>query len=167
MAPLLSRPMLNSFGCFFIGHFSVHRPHPVHRSILTFLAFLRILTVKFPTKPETSSTSLYVCRVIFSWAPASTIRGVKIHAAQSKVGNVLSNCAILPPMVGFFSTISTGNPASATSSAVWIPAIPPPMTRHLLVTSLSPAINGLFSCTFAMAALARTMAFAVASSISL
>ena len=46
------------------------------------------------------------------------MRGVRIQAAQSSVGKVLSSCAILPPIVGFASTMSTGNPASAMSIAV-------------------------------------------------
>ena len=33
--------------------------------------------------------------------------GVRIQAAQSSVGKVLSSCAIRPPIVGSFSTMST------------------------------------------------------------
>ena len=58
-----------------------------------------------------------------------TIFGVRIHAAQSSVGNVLSIWVILPPMVGCFSTISTSKPASAMSSTVWMPA--PPSPRYI------------------------------------
>ena len=45
--------------------------------------------------------------LIFSCAEASTIFGVRIHAEQSSVGNVLSSWDILPPMLGVFSTMST------------------------------------------------------------
>ena len=105
--------------------------------------------------------------LIFSWADASTIFGVRIQAEQSRVGKVLSSCDILPPILGVFSTISTSYPASAMSSAVWIPAIPPPMTKARFVTRLSPGFRDAFRFTFAIAALARITAFLVASSISL
>ena len=36
--------------------------------------------------------------------PAADILGVRMHAAQSSVGNVLSNIAMWPPMLGCFST---------------------------------------------------------------
>ena len=93
--------------------------------------------------------------LIFSFCAASTIFGVRMQAAQSRVGKVLSSWAILPPMVGCFSTMSTSKPASAMSSAVWMPAMPPPMTSARLVTGLSPAVRGAFSCTLAIAALAE------------
>ena len=41
-----------------------------------------------------------------------------------------------------YNTISTSKPASAISRAVCIPAIPPPITRALFVTGLSPAVRG-------------------------
>ena len=50
------------------------------------------------------------------------------------------------------------------SSAVWMPAMPPPMTSARFVTGLVIAVRGALSCTFAMAARPRMMAFAVASS---
>ena len=101
------------------------------------------------------------------WAFTSPIFGVRIQDEQSSVGNVLSSCDILPPILGVFSTISTGYPASAISSAVWIPAIPPPITSALFVTRLSPGFSGAFKFTFATAARIRMTAFSVASSISL
>ena len=99
--------------------------------------------------------------LIFSFCAQSTILGVRIQAAQSRVGKVLSIWVILPPMVGFFSTMSTSKPASAMSRAVWMPAMPPPMTSARLVTGLSPAVRGALSWTLAMAALPRMMAFSV------
>ena len=104
---------------------------------------------------------------IFSCCATSTILGVRIQAAQSSVGKVLSSWAILPPMVGLVSTMSTGKPASAMSSAVWIPAIPPPITSARLVTGLSPGVRGVFRLTLATAALPRMMAFSVPTGISL
>ena len=70
-------------------------------------------------------------------------------------------------MVGFFSTMSTGNPASAMSSAVWMPAMPPPMTNARLITGLVPAVRGAFKWTLAMAARPRIIAFSVPVSLSL
>ena len=40
--------------------------------------------------------------MILSFCAHSTIFGVRIQDEQSSVGNVLSICVILPPMVGFF-----------------------------------------------------------------
>ena len=90
-----------------------------------------------------------------------------MQAAQSSVGNVLSIWVILPPIVGFFSTMSTSKPASAMSKAVCIPAMPPPMTSARFFTGLVPATNGAFSWTFAMAARPRIIAFSVAVAFSL
>lgn len=105
--------------------------------------------------------------LILGWAFASTIFGVRIQAEQSRVGKVLSSWDILPPILGVFSTMSTGYPASAMSNAVWIPAMPPPITRARLVTRLSPGFSGVFKFTLATAARIRITAFSVASSISL
>ena len=120
-----------------------------------------------PTKPPTFSTSEYENILIFSFWATSTIFGVRIQAAQSSVGNVLSSCDIFPPIVGFFSTMSTSNPASAISSAVCIPAIPPPITSARFVTGLSPGVSGALRFTFATAAFARIIAFSVPTGISL
>ena len=54
--------------------------------------------------------------------------GVRIHALQSSVGNVLSICAIRPPMEGDFSRSVTLKPWAAISRAACIPATPPPTT---------------------------------------
>ena len=160
-------PRLNSFGTFFCGHFSVQRPQPVHISSFTYLAFFFIVTSKLPTKPFTSVTSEYEKIRMFSCCATSTIFGVRIHAAQSRVGKVLSSCAIFPPIVGFVSTMSTGNPASAMSRAVCIPAMPPPITSARFVTGLSPGVSGALRFTFATAALASMIAFSVPIGISL
>ncbi len=51
---------------------------------------------------------------------------------RSIVGKVSANCAMWPPIVGFFSTKTTGKPAFAMSNAARIPAIPPPMIKAFL-----------------------------------
>jgi len=70
-------------------------------------------------------------------------------------------------MLGCFSTISTLNPASAISSAVCIPAIPPPITNALFSTPLSPDTNGALRIAFATAAFTSAIAFSVPCSLSL
>ena len=74
---------------------------------------------------------------MFSCWAQSTMRGVRMQAEQSMVGKVLSSLAMTPPMVVSFSTMVTLRPASARSSAAWMPATPPPMTRTSLLTSTS------------------------------
>jgi hypothetical protein len=61
--------------------------------------------------------------------PTDTMRGVRMQAEQSRVGKVLSNWAMCPPIEGSRSTMYDRKPASAISSAAWMPAIPPPTTR--------------------------------------
>ena len=41
---------------------------------------------------------------MFGWDLTADILGVRMHAAQSSVGKVLSNMAMWPPMVGSRST---------------------------------------------------------------
>ena len=101
---------------------------------------------------------------IFGFWLTSVIFGVTIQDAQSRVGNVLSSIAIFPPTVTFFSTMSTGNPASAMSRAAVIPAIPPPITKARFVTGVSPGVSGVSKIVFAIAAFPRAIAFSVASS---
>ena len=98
--------------------------------------------------------------MILGCIEASTIFGVRMQAEQSNVGKVLSSWAILP-------TISTLYPASAISRAVWIPAIPPPITKALFSTWLSPDTSGVFKSAFATAAFTREIAFSVPSSLFL
>ena len=104
-------------------------------------------------------------RMLGFWL-TSVIFGVTIQEAQSRVGNVLSSIAILPPTVTFFSTISTGKPASAISRAAVIPAIPPPITRARFVIGVSPGVKGVSRIVLAIAALPRAIAFSVASAMS-
>ncbi len=81
----------------------MHSPHAVHSSV-TYLGFLDTFTLKFPMYPLTSLTSLFVNSSMFGCLPASDIFGARMHMEQSMVGKVLSICAILPPMLGSFST---------------------------------------------------------------
>ena len=74
-------------------------------------------------------TSEYDQSVMFGWFLTADIFGVSMHAAQSSVGNVLSNIAMCPPMVGSRSTSVTFFPALASVSAACIPEIPAPTTR--------------------------------------
>jgi len=57
-------------------------------------------TLKLPTEPLTSSSSEYVNMVTFSCCPTSDIFGVRMQAEQSRVGKVLSNWAMCPPIEG-------------------------------------------------------------------
>ena len=68
--------------------------------------------------------------VMFGSLPAADIFGVRMQAAQSSVGNVLSNIAMWPPMLGFFSTRKTFLPVAESLSAASMPAMPPPTTMH-------------------------------------
>src|SRR4030067_3141942 len=92
----------------------------VHLSF-TKRALLRTFTLKFPIYPSTFSTSERVKVWIFLRCPTETILGVRMQAEQSKVGKVLSNWAMCPPIDGSRSTSSTRGPASANSSPARLP----------------------------------------------
>ena len=72
--------------------------------------------------------------MIFGWRATSTMRGVRMHCEQSSVGKVSESWLMCPPIDGLFSTSTTSWPASAMSSAAWIPAMPPPSTSAVRVT---------------------------------
>ncbi|MBA7708052.1 hypothetical protein ES703_116939 [subsurface metagenome] len=44
----------NSLEIFFMGHFSIQAPQPVHLSQSTYRAFLTTFTLKLPASPDTS-----------------------------------------------------------------------------------------------------------------
>ena len=90
------------------GHFSIQMPQPVQSASTSMRGLCLTLILKSPTEPETSTTSLQVWSVMFLWAPASTILGVRMQAAQSSVGKVLSYWAMCPPIDGSRSTMCTG-----------------------------------------------------------
>jgi len=92
-----------------------------------------MVTAKCPGVPATLFTSERVWMRMFGCLWTSTIFGERMHIEQSFVGNVLSSCAICPPMVGSRSTRCTVTPWFARSSAAWIPATPPPMTTTSLM----------------------------------
>ena len=56
IAPRLSSSMLNSFLPLREGHLVVQAAQPVHLVSSTKRAFLRMVAVKLPTKPDTFST---------------------------------------------------------------------------------------------------------------
>ena len=97
---------------------------------------------------------------------ASTMRGVRMHCEQSSVGNVSLSWLMWPPMDASFSMRTTSWPPSAMSSAAWMPAMPPPMTRARLVTGILMTSSGLLCLTFSMIVRPMSMALAVASSLS-
>ena len=94
------------------------------------------------------------------------MRGVRMHAEQSNVGKVLSNCAMCPPIDGSRSTRYTWNPAFAISSADWIPAMPPPTTRVVGLIGTLISSNAAFSITLETAPDTTALAFAVATALS-
>src|SRR3972149_6612988 len=103
-------PRSNSLGNLAVlyTHCSMHSKHPTHFASSTYRGFRRTLTLKLPTKPSTETTSEYERSVMFGWFFTAVIFGVRMHAAQSRVGKVLSNLAMCPPMDGSRSTRETG-----------------------------------------------------------
>ena len=71
------------------------------------------------------------------------MRGVRMHCEQSSVGKVSERPAILPPIEGSRSTSTTSQPPSAMSSAAWMPATPPPITRARRVTGMRIGSSGV------------------------
>ena len=89
-----------------------------------------------------------------------------MHWEQSRVGKVSLNWLMCPPMEGSFSTRMTSAPPSARSSAAWMPAMPPPMTRARLVTGMQMVSRGTLRFTFSTMVRPMAMAFSVAFSLS-
>src|SRR3990170_4980852 len=81
------------------GQCSAQTPQPVHLSSFTYLGLFVILALKFPASPSTSSSLAFVISSTLGCLPAPTSFGARMHIEQSFVGNVLSNCAIVPPML--------------------------------------------------------------------
>ena len=96
-------PMSNSLGTV-TGQKWAHSPQATQALESTRLARLSTLTLKAPALPVTCSTSESARISMFGFCPAATILGVRMHAAQSSVGKVLSNMAMRPPMVPLRST---------------------------------------------------------------
>ena len=65
---------------------------------------LLMMAVKLPGSPSRATTSLLMSSSTFGFLPTSTSLGAMMHMEQSLVGNVLSSCAIVPPIFGFSST---------------------------------------------------------------
>ena len=102
---------------------------------------------------------------MFGCLATSTIFGVRMQAEQSSVGNVLSSMAMWPPMVACFSTMTTLKPASAMSSAAWMPATPPPTTIAAGRTSTKLGCSSHWRTARRTAAATDALAFSVASSL--
>src|SRR4030042_1403143 len=81
---------------------------------------------------------------MFGCLPAVTSFGARIHMEQSFVGNVLSSCAMVPPMLVDSSRRYTLKPESARSKDACMPATPPPTTRTAPTFSsiFFPHVNG-------------------------
>ena len=93
-----------------------------------------------PGSPSAASNSAFVMMSMFGCLSQSTSRGEMVHIAQSFVGNVLSSCAMRPPMPPERSMRWTLNPASARSSDACMPAIPPPTTATAPIFPVSPCV---------------------------
>ena len=101
---------------------------------------------------------------MFGCRAASTIRGVRMHWEQSRVGKVSDSWLMCPPMDGDFSTSTTWCPELAMSSAAWIPAMPPPSTSARLVTGTWIGCSGWLRLTFSTITRTRSAAFSVVTS---
>ena len=91
------------------------------------------------------------------------MRGVRMHCEQSSVGKVSLSWLMWPPIEASFSMSTTSWPPSAMSSAAWMPAMPPPITRARLVTGMWMLSSGRLCLTFSTMVRAMSMALAVAS----
>ena len=87
-----------------MGHFWAQLPQPVHFFGSTLSDFCFTVTVKLPASPSTIAISAFVIRSMLWCLPVATSFGAMMHMAQSFVGKVLSSWAIVPPMLGCFST---------------------------------------------------------------
>src|SRR3990172_12706969 len=70
---------------------------------VTYRGFFSTVRVHFPGDRAASRTSAYVRSSMFRWLYASFIFGERVHIAQSSVGNVFTERAMFPPIVGLFS----------------------------------------------------------------
>ncbi len=123
----------------------------------------RTRTVKFPKAPDTCSTSLRVIRCTFLRWLTETILGVRMQAAQSSVGKVLSRRAMFPPIVDSRSTRYTSRPVSASSRAAWIPAMPPPTISVAGFSGAYVTSSGWCRATRRVAAATSAFALVVAA----
>src|ERR1019366_4632707 len=142
MALRSPNPRSNSDGSV-TGHGVVQAPQPVHFDEITKRGCCLIRTVKFPGCPSTCSTSLKVRISMSLCRPISTRRGAMVHMAQSLVGNVLSSCAMTPPMAAPRSDKYTLMPPLARSRAACIPPMPPPPTRAAPTGGALESLDGM------------------------
>ena len=113
---------------------------------------------KRPGAPEVLVTVLLRCTVISSLASTaaimsamslscgigrSTLVPLATPSAAARPGMRLCHLAAQPPSAPVFSTMCTGKPAAAVSSAAVMPVTPPPTTRMVLFSACSPETLGL------------------------
>ena len=106
-------------------------------------------------------------RVMLGSLPRADILGVRMQAAQSSVGKVLSNMAIWPPIEGLRSTSVTCLPVADSLRAASMPAMPPPTTRTSWLTGTSMGSSGSLSGSRWIWALRMRLALAVAATGSM
>ena len=143
------------------GHRSVQRLHPMQASV-TKRGFFSTVSVNFPGDRLASFTSAYVRRSMPGWLYTSFIFGDRVHIAQSSVGNVFTERAMFPPIVGLFSIRVTLCPRFASRIDAWIPEMPPPITATpgwigAVFTSRGRSLRTFSTCPFTI-----RIAFAVA-----
>ena len=92
------KPSLNS-SLTFEGHFSAQAPQATHLAGSTYDGLRRTETVKFPGSPLMPVIREWGMISMFKCLPHSTSLGERMHMEQSFVGNVLSSCAMCPPML--------------------------------------------------------------------
>jgi len=109
---------------------------------------------------------VYISNRMRGWEAASTMRGVRMHCEQSRVGKVSESWDMCPPSEDERSTRTTSAPPSARSRAVWMPAMPPPITRARRVTGTRIGSKGRSRDTLLTVARTSEMAFFVACSRS-
>ena len=104
---------------------------------------------------------------MFGCEAHSTIFGVRMHAAQSSVGKVLSYWAMRPPMEGVRSTSVTLYPADGDIERGLDAGNPAADDQRRLVSGISVWNSGSLRRTLATAMRVRSMAFSVACALSL
>ncbi len=89
-----------------------------------------------------------------------------MHCEQSRVGKVSESWLMWPPIEDSFSTSTTSAPPSARSSAAWMPAIPPPITRARRSIGMRIVSSGALALTFSTSVRVIAIALRVACSRS-
>ncbi|OPX61417.1 MAG: hypothetical protein A4E29_00832 [Methanomassiliicoccales archaeon PtaB.Bin134] len=120
-------------------------------------------TLKFPTKPETSSTLVFRCTLILSLARTLASRSL-MYCLGETPPSLVYRLTRFPPMAPVASRMSTLKPCAAMSRAAVIPASPPPTTTAEWLTPSLDLVRGSRNLDLAMAILVRSLALSVAFS---